>query len=115
MLHEQEKKVIEQYTGFPEKNRLTYTKANETEFIVTMHYLHKFLRPNAKIADIGAGGGTYTKALAPGATGRGAAGPAGGPAADAQRTAPPGAARSARQPGSHADPGDRDGAAGADA
>jgi SAM-dependent methyltransferase len=64
MLHEQEKKVIEQYTGFPEKNRLTYTKANETEFIVTMHYLHKFLRPNAKIADIGAGGGTYTKALA---------------------------------------------------
>ncbi|MBP5183917.1 MAG: SAM-dependent methyltransferase, partial [Lachnospiraceae bacterium] len=62
MSHEQEKKVIEQYTDFPEKNRLTYTKANETEFIVTMHYLHKFLRPNAKIADIGAGGGTYTKA-----------------------------------------------------
>ena len=25
MSHEQEKKVIEQYTGFPEKNRLTYT------------------------------------------------------------------------------------------
>ncbi len=64
MLNEQEKKVIDQYTGFPEGNRLTYTKANETEFIVTMHYLHKFLRPGDKAADIGAGGGTYTKALA---------------------------------------------------
>ena len=51
-LNEQEKKVIEQYTGFPEGKRLTYTKANETEFIVTMHYLHKYLAPGAKIADV---------------------------------------------------------------
>ncbi len=63
-LNDQEKKVIEQYTGFPEWKRLTYTKAHETEFIITMHYLHKFLSPGAKIADVGAGGGTYTKALA---------------------------------------------------
>ena len=27
------KKVIEQYSGFPEGKRLSYTKANETEFI----------------------------------------------------------------------------------
>ena len=64
MSDEQERKVIEQYSGFPEGKRLTYTKANETEFIVTMHYIHKFLSPAAKIADVGAGGGTYTKALA---------------------------------------------------
>ena len=64
MLNEQEKKVIEQYTDFPEGKRLSYTKAHETEFIITMHYLHKFLNSGAKIADIGAGGGTYTKALA---------------------------------------------------
>ena len=64
MYNEQEQKVIEQYTGYPEGKRLTYTKANETEYIITMHYLHKFLKPGAKIADIGAGGGTYTKALA---------------------------------------------------
>ncbi len=63
-LNEQEKKVIEQYTGFPEWKRLTYTKAHETEFIITMHYLHKFLISDGKIADIGAGGGVYTKALA---------------------------------------------------
>ena len=64
MSDEQERKVIEQYSGYPEGMRLTYTKANETEFIVTMHYIHKFLFPAAKIADVGAGGGTYTKALA---------------------------------------------------
>ena len=63
-LTEQEKKVIEQYSGYPERNRLSFSKANETEFIVTMHYLHKFLTDGALIADIGAGGGTYTKALA---------------------------------------------------
>ena len=61
---EQEQKVIAQYSAFPEGQRLTYTKAHETEFRVTMHYLHKFLTPGAKIADVGAGGGTYTKALA---------------------------------------------------
>ena len=63
-LNEQEKKVIEQYSGFPEWSRLNYTKAHETEFIITMHYLHKFLASEGKIADIGAGGGVYTKALA---------------------------------------------------
>lgn len=63
-LNEQEKKVIEQYTGYPEGKRLFYSKANETELIITMHYLHKYLKPGAKIADVGAGGGTYTKALA---------------------------------------------------
>ena len=63
-LNEQEKKVIEQYTGFPEGKRLTYTKAHETEFIITMHYLHKYLAHGFKVADVGAGGGVYTKALA---------------------------------------------------
>ena len=62
--NEQEKKVIEQYSGFPEGKRLTYTKANLTEFIVTMHYIHKYLPSQAKVIDIGAGEGFYTKALA---------------------------------------------------
>ena len=63
-MNEQERKVIEQYSQYPEGERLTYTRAHETEFIVTMHYLHKFLPAPAKIADIGAGCGTYTKVLA---------------------------------------------------
>lgn len=48
-LNEQEKKVIEQYTGYPEGKRLLSNKANETEFIVTMHYLHKYLKPGAPV------------------------------------------------------------------
>ena len=54
----QEKKVIEQSSGFPEGKRLSYTKAHETEIIITMHYIHEFLKDGAFIADIGAGGGT---------------------------------------------------------
>ena len=64
MSNEQERKVIEQYSNFPEGKRLAYTKANETEFIVTMHYIHKYIVPAARIADVGAGCGSYTKVLA---------------------------------------------------
>ena len=63
MSNEQERKVIEQYSNFPEGKRLVYTKANETEFIVTMHYIHKYIVPAARIADVGAGCGSYTKVL----------------------------------------------------
>lgn len=63
-LTEQDKKVIAQYSGYSEGKRLSYTRANETEFMVTMHYLHKYLKDGDYIADVGAGGGTYTKALA---------------------------------------------------
>lgn len=52
-----------QYAGAFEEGRLTYTKANETEFILTMHYIHKYLQKGAKIIDIGAGCGAYTKAI----------------------------------------------------
>ncbi|MBQ7429699.1 MAG: class I SAM-dependent methyltransferase [Butyrivibrio sp.] len=53
-----------QYAGAVEEKRLFYTKANETEFILTKHYIHKYLKSAAKILDIGAGCGAYTQALA---------------------------------------------------
>ena len=53
-----------QYAGAVEENRLFYTKANETEFIITKHYIHKYLKLGAKILDVGAGCGVYTQALA---------------------------------------------------
>lgn len=53
-----------QYAGAVEEKRLFYTKANETEFIITKHYIHKYLKPRAKVIDVGAGCGVYTKALA---------------------------------------------------
>ncbi|WP_026525416.1 class I SAM-dependent methyltransferase [Butyrivibrio sp. MB2005] len=52
-----------QYAGGFEEGRLTYTKANETEFILTIHYIHKFLQKGARVIDIGAGCGAYTKAI----------------------------------------------------
>ena len=61
---ELEELYLRQYTGAVEENRLFYTKANETEFILTKHYIHKYLKPGAKVLDVGAGCGVYTKALA---------------------------------------------------
>ena len=54
---------LRQYAGAVEERRLFYTKAYETEFILTKHYIHKYLKPGAKIIDVGAGCGVYTKAL----------------------------------------------------
>ena len=48
--------MIAQYSGYSEGKRLSYTRANKTEFIVTMHYLHKYLKDGDYIADVGAGG-----------------------------------------------------------
>ncbi len=59
-----EKFFQEQYASGFEEKRLFFTKANETEFIITMHYIHKYLDKAAKIIDVGAGGGAYSAALA---------------------------------------------------
>ncbi|WP_026658065.1 class I SAM-dependent methyltransferase [Butyrivibrio sp. AC2005] len=59
-----EKLFQEQYASGFEEKRLFFTKANETEYIVTMHYIHKYLRKNANIIDVGAGAGAYSAALA---------------------------------------------------
>ena len=55
---------LKQYAGGREETRLFSSKANETEFTVTMHYIRKYLKPGARIIDIGAGAGAYAKALA---------------------------------------------------
>ena len=53
----------DQYSSGFEEERLFFTKANETEYIITMHYIHKYLGENAKIIDVGAGAGAYASAL----------------------------------------------------
>ena len=60
---ELEELYLRQYAGAAEERRLFYTKANETEFILTKHYIHKYLKPGAKIIDVGAGCGVYTQFL----------------------------------------------------
>ncbi len=54
---------LRQYAGAGEENRLSYTKAHETEFILTLHYIHKYITEKANIIDIGAGCGVYAKEL----------------------------------------------------
>ena len=59
-----EKVFQEQYASGFEEKRLFFSKANKTEYIVTMHYIHKYLGKSARIIDVGAGAGAYSAALA---------------------------------------------------
>ena len=53
----------DQYSSGFEEKRLFFTKANETEYIITMHYIHKYLEENARVIDVGAGAGAYASVL----------------------------------------------------
>ena len=48
------------YSSFSECVRLTKTKAAKVEFLTTVRYIEKYLTPNAKILDVGAGAGEYS-------------------------------------------------------
>lgn len=49
----------ELYSYFNEEDRLK-SKSSSIEFLTTNHYIRKFLKPNMKILDIGAGTGAYS-------------------------------------------------------
>ena len=52
------------YDNFDEDSRLYKSRAGEMEYETTMKYIHKFLKPDAKIIEIGAGTGQYSVRLA---------------------------------------------------
>lgn len=57
-----EKNLIDYYNKFNEEKRLE-SKHNKIELATTLEYIHKYIKPNDKIADIGAGTGRYSKIL----------------------------------------------------
>ena len=57
------KEVIEFYNKYDEDNRLK-SKTHLPEYLITMKYIKKYLTPNSKILEIGAGTGRYSIALA---------------------------------------------------
>ena len=56
--------IINKYSEYDEENRLVSDRAHNIEYMTTMHYIQKFLKPDAKILEIGAGTGRYSIALA---------------------------------------------------
>jgi len=56
--------VINKYSDYDEGARLVCDRAHNIEYLTTMRYIQKFLKPGAKILEIGAGTGQYSIALA---------------------------------------------------
>lgn len=57
------KEIIEFYNNYDEEGRLL-KKNRSPEYIFTMRYIEKYLTPNSKILEIGAGTGRYSITLA---------------------------------------------------
>ena len=56
--------IIDKYNEYDEDGRLIRDRAHNMEYLTTMRYIQKFLKPKAKILEIGAGTGRYSLALA---------------------------------------------------
>ena len=55
--------IIDYYTNYDEEGRLL-SRHGSVEFLTTMHYIEKYLKPGDKILEIGAATGRYSHALA---------------------------------------------------
>ena len=56
--------IINKYTEYDEDTRLISDRGHNLEYLTTMRYIQKFLKPDAKILEIGAATGRYSIALA---------------------------------------------------
>ena len=56
--------IINKYTEYNEDERLVSDRGHNLEYLTTMRYIQKFLKPDAKILEIGAATGRYSIALA---------------------------------------------------
>lgn len=56
--------IIDKYSEYDEDKRLVMDRGHNVEYLTTMRYIQKFLKPGAKILEIGAATGRYSLALA---------------------------------------------------
>lgn len=63
-IEEEAERVSATYQLFNEDIRLNRSKAARVEFLTTIHYIEKYLKPGNKILDLGAGAGEYSLYLA---------------------------------------------------
>lgn len=56
--------IIDKYNEYDEDFRLVSNRGHNVEYLTTMRYIQKFLKPGDKILEIGAGTGRYSIALA---------------------------------------------------
>ena len=56
--------IVNKYSADNEDSRLVLDRAHNMEYLTTMRYIQKFLKPGAKILEIGAATGRYSIALA---------------------------------------------------
>ena len=56
--------INELYNNYDEDARLEKDRQGQLEYLVTMHYIHKFLKPGDTVLEIGAGTGRYSIAPA---------------------------------------------------
>lgn len=56
----EKEQVNQTYNIFNEDSRLNHSKAARVEFLNTVRYINQYLKPGAKIMDIGAGAGEYS-------------------------------------------------------
>ena len=56
--------VSSHYNSCDEDGRLDRSRHGQMEYFTTMHYIHRFLTPGAKVLELGAGTGRYSVALA---------------------------------------------------
>ena len=59
-IQDDEKRTNCTYDIFNEDVRLNHSKAARVEFLTTVRYIERYLKPGAKILDIGAGAGEYS-------------------------------------------------------
>lgn len=56
--------IINNYNEYDEDARLVRDRGHNVEYLTTMRYIQKFLKPGANILEIGAATGRYSIALA---------------------------------------------------